>query len=135
MHRTCTRAILGAAGSCIVAAFTADAMAAVGVARLLYLIPGAWVIASSALSILVLHRALNRHKQACAAIATDDDDPGTSDSDYWDGEDDRHCTFCGGDQWTECDDPIQCLDPRCDGEWHPCPACRGTGLAEHQVLW
>ena len=33
------------------------------------------------------------------------------------------------------DDPIQCCDPRCDGELHPDPACGGTGLYEHQVIF
>ena len=58
------------------------------------------------------------------------------DDDPYDGtDDDPCCTHCGGDAWTECDDPIQCCDPRCDGETHSCPACHGTGLAEHQWLW
>jgi len=26
-------------------------------------------------------------------------------------------------------------DPRCDGQWHPCTACGGTGLYEHQVIF
>ena len=52
--------------------------------------------------------------------------------------DDDHlvCTHCGGEPYMqECDDPIQCCDPRCDGQWHPCVACNGTGLAKHQVIW
>ncbi len=55
---------------------------------------------------------------------------------WWDDElaEDR-CSWCGGDIWTECDDPIQCCDPRCDGEMHPCTACLGTGLASRQVIW
>ncbi len=49
---------------------------------------------------------------------------------------DEPCTWCGGEpDMQECDDPIQCCDPRCDGELHPDPACGGTGLAEHQVIW
>ena len=51
-----------------------------------------------------------------------------------DGEPDA-CSHCGGDIWTECDDPIQCCDPRCDGTMHPCRACLGTGLASRQVIW
>lgn len=46
------------------------------------------------------------------------------------------CSHCGGEWYLqECDDPIQCCDPRCDGQWHPCVACQGTGLAKHQVIW
>jgi len=41
----------------------------------------------------------------------------------------------GEPEMQECDDPIQCCDPRCDGQWHPCAACNGTGLAKHQVIW
>lgn len=63
------------------------------------------------------------------AMADIDDDP-------YDGTgDDPDCSWCGGDSWTECDDPIQCCDPRCNGGTHPCPACGGTGLAKNQVLW
>lgn len=50
-------------------------------------------------------------------------------------DDDPSCTHCGGDQWAECDDPLQCLDSRCDGREHPCPACHGTGLSKDQWLW
>jgi hypothetical protein len=50
--------------------------------------------------------------------------------------DSKPCSWCGGEWYLqECDDPIQCCDPRCDGTWHPCTACQGTGLAKHQVLW
>ena len=57
--------------------------------------------------------------------------------DDWDGYDsrDEECTHCDGDIWVECDDPIQCTYPRCDGEVHPDPACNGTGLAKDQWLW
>jgi hypothetical protein len=58
------------------------------------------------------------------------------DDDPYDGEDaDPRCTICNGEVWVECDDPIQCCDPRCDGELHPDPACGGTGLHEHQVIF
>lgn len=66
-------------------------------------------------------------------MATPDVD---DDWQYRDGDDeDERCTGCNGEGWVECDDPIQCCDPRCDGEFHPDPACGGTGLARHQVLW
>lgn len=52
------------------------------------------------------------------------------------GDDALPCSHCGGEpDLQECDDPIQCCDPRCDGTWHPCEACQGTGLAKHQVIW
>lgn len=54
------------------------------------------------------------------------------DLDY---DDDPSCSHCGGERWTDCDDPIQCTYARCDGETHPCPACLGTGLAKDQWLW
>lgn len=51
-------------------------------------------------------------------------------------DDDPRCTHCNGEPWLqECDDPLQCCDPRCDGQWHPCTACGGTGLYEHQVIF
>lgn len=56
----------------------------------------------------------------------------------WDGDDwdNEPCSHCGGEWYLqECDDPIQCCDPRCDGQWHPCVACQGTGLAKNQVMW
>ena len=49
------------------------------------------------------------------------------DSPYFD------CTFCGGVGSSECYDPIQCLDPACDGRWCPCSACDGRGHS--QVVW
>ena len=50
-------------------------------------------------------------------------------------DDDQHpeCSWCGGDGWGECDDPIQCLDPRCNGELCPCSACYGRGY--DQEVW
>lgn len=49
---------------------------------------------------------------------------------------DDPCSWCGGHpDEQECDDPIQCCDPRCDGQYHPCTACNGTGLARNQVIW
>ena len=63
-------------------------------------------------------------------------DPGFDDEwGGWDDED-RACSICGGEWYLqECDDPIQCCDPKCDGQWHPCTACNGTGLAAHQWMW
>ena len=55
------------------------------------------------------------------------------------GDDDldsEPCSHCGGEWYMqECDDPIQCCEPRCDGQWHPCVACNGTGLAKNQWCW
>lgn len=62
----------------------------------------------------------------------DDYDMFEPDEDYDDGQE-RDCTHCGGEpDMVECDDPIQCCDPRCDGTWHPCSACNGTGLRSQQ---
>lgn len=47
--------------------------------------------------------------------------------------DDNTCTWCGGDGWVECDDPIQCCDPDCDGQTCRCKACDGRGF--DQVVW
>lgn len=65
-------------------------------------------------------------------------DPGyaaeQADYDYEDSP--ESCTWCGGEWYAqECGDPIQCGDPRCDGTWHPCTACNGTGLASEQWCW
>jgi hypothetical protein len=61
------------------------------------------------------------------------------DDDHWDEHDDldyEPCSWCGGEWYLqECDDPIQCCDPACDGQWHPCTACCGTGLAREQWCW
>jgi hypothetical protein len=51
----------------------------------------------------------------------------------WDDDHELDCTHCGGDpDMQECGDPIQCCNPRCDGVWHPCDACNGTGLRSQQ---
>ena len=59
------------------------------------------------------------------------------DDDPYDGDDDNEpCSHCGGEWYLqECDDPIQCCDSRCDGQWHPCTACQGTGQARNQAIW
>ena len=63
-------------------------------------------------------------------VAIPDDQPDRCPSDT-----DEHpeCSWCGGDGWGECDDPIQCCDPRCDGELCPCSACDGRGY--DQTVW
>lgn len=43
------------------------------------------------------------------------------------------CTWCGGEGIDECDDPIQCLEPDCDGDMCRCTACDGRGV--DQVVW
>lgn len=75
-------------------------------------------------------QALMRDLERMGAMTTD------VDNDPYDGDDsDPRCTHCNGEIWVECDDPIQCCDDRCDGEMHPDPACGGTGLYEHQVIF
>lgn len=56
-----------------------------------------------------------------------------------DDDPESECSWCGGDGWEVCDDPIQCLndhigDPFAGGE-HPCGACGGSGLAKDQTVW
>lgn len=63
-------------------------------------------------------------------------DDGYDLADDYDDRDDWECTHCGGEpEMTECDDPLQCCRPGCDGEFHPCVACNGTGLRKHQWLF
>lgn len=60
------------------------------------------------------------------------------DADWYDADDyddDPGCTWCGGDGWTDCSDPLAGCWAKCDGEWCPCRACRGTGRREHQVVF
>ena len=65
------------------------------------------------------------------------------DGDGWDWSDDddewdpdlTDCSWCGGDGYTECDDPIQCCRRHDDYGLCPCGACNGSGLARDQTLW
>jgi len=54
--------------------------------------------------------------------------------DDWEPDDgEQNCTHCGGEpNLQECDDPIQCCNPDCDGTWHPCESCNGTGRRSEQ---
>lgn len=45
------------------------------------------------------------------------------------------CTWCDGYGEQQCDDPIQCCDPRCDGQTCICGACNGSGLRRDQVIF
>jgi hypothetical protein len=61
------------------------------------------------------------------------------DGDGWDLPDDDYddeweCTWCGGDCYTECDDPIQCCRRHVNGMC-PCGACGGTGLRKNQAVF
>ena len=56
----------------------------------------------------------------------------------WDDDPDPDCSYCGGDGYTECDDPIQCCSRHLDNSWDQmceCKACGGSGLAKDQVIW
>lgn len=66
----------------------------------------------------------------------DEEGDGWWDTD-WDepGDEDADCTRCGGEGWTECDDPIQCTREHDAGGWHPCKACGGSGDAKDQTVW
>lgn len=61
------------------------------------------------------------------------DDGGPDDSD--------ECYWCGGEGWTECNDPIECTQPhrnyRLSGLYRECPcgSCGGTGLAKDMTIW
>ena len=74
------------------------------------------------------YRAWQRANEAPTVYSS----PGSEPDDIWDDEPD--CSWCGGDGWEECDDPIQCTY-RHDWREHPCPACGGSGLAKDQTLW
>lgn len=77
-------------------------------------------------------RALKKERHASPWRPSVDEDWQYRDDEY----DDERCSHCDGEWYLqECDDPIQCCDPRCDGETHPCVACHGTGLARNQVFW
>lgn len=54
-------------------------------------------------------------------------------SDYDEDDGLIDCSWCGGVGSDECDDPIQCLNPECDGRWCRCSACNGRGHS--QVVW
>lgn len=52
--------------------------------------------------------------------------------DDWDG-DELACTRCGGEGYTDVDDPMW---DECDEfGWGPCNACRGTGERRHQWVF
>jgi hypothetical protein len=53
--------------------------------------------------------------------------------DWWDDDDDLGCTRCGGEGFSEVDDPLW---DDCDAfGWGPCCACRGTGQRRHQWVF
>jgi hypothetical protein len=76
---------------------------------------------------------------ACVRIAalTDRQDAMSPERQWQEDDDaesfDNACTWCGGEGYDECDDPIQCCTPGCDGEWCMCKACDGRGY--DQVVW
>ena len=58
-----------------------------------------------------------------------------NESNLLDFDEDWACTHCAGEGLVECDDWIQCTYRGCDGEMHPCTACRGSGLGKDQSIW
>lgn len=58
----------------------------------------------------------------------DDEDDGPYD-------DERDCFHCGGDGWTECDDPIQCCNQHNQSGLCRCKSCGGSGLAKDMTIW
>lgn len=45
------------------------------------------------------------------------------------------CQTCGGEQIEECDDILGCFVKGCDGNYHTCPNCKGSGRARDQWFW
>ncbi len=48
------------------------------------------------------------------------------------------CQTCNGDGFEECDDTYSsegCWESDCDGYFHRCPNCRGSGKGKDQWLW
>ena len=56
------------------------------------------------------------------------------DLDYGDDED-RNCQTCCGEQIEECHDILGCFEAGCNGDYHRCPNCKGSGLAKDQCYW
>ena len=57
-----------------------------------------------------------------------------SDPPMWDETAESDCTWCFGDGWEECGDPIQCTRRHHLGD-HPCSACAGSGLRSKQTVF
>jgi hypothetical protein len=57
---------------------------------------------------------------------------GDYDADY--DLDEQDCSWCSGDGYAECDDPLQCCARHVNGMC-PCGACGGTGLRKNQVVF
>ena len=47
-----------------------------------------------------------------------------------DYDDDGYCFWCGGDGFTESDDPMWDLS-----DWVRCSSCGGSGKAEDMTIW
>jgi hypothetical protein len=50
----------------------------------------------------------------------------------------QDCMTCCGDGFEECEDTDSaegCWNADCDGVWHTCPNCRGSGRAKDQSWW
>lgn len=48
------------------------------------------------------------------------------------------CTTCGGEGVEDCEDTGSsegCWEAGCNGQFHRCPNCRGSGNAEDQRYW
>lgn len=52
--------------------------------------------------------------------------------------DDDRCMTCQGDGFEECETTNSaegCWESDCDGDFHLCPNCKGSGLAKDQWFW
>ena len=50
-------------------------------------------------------------------------------------DDDAGCSWCDGEGIRECDAAPLCWSRNCNGDFHDCPACDGSGLARDQRIW
>lgn len=58
------------------------------------------------------------------------------DHDYEDDDGyEANCMTCLGDGTEECMDSCMCFEPDCNGDYHTCPNCRGSGSASDQWYW
>jgi hypothetical protein len=61
------------------------------------------------------------------------------EAEFGDDEDDgARCMTCGGDGIEECEDTDSaegCWQSDCDGDFHTCTNCHGSGLAKDQWYW
>ncbi len=50
----------------------------------------------------------------------------------WNGDD--VCTTCDGSGWEVCENGQLCQEHHCDGLYHLCPSCLGTGAGDTPIV-